>query len=51
MEDLCKGRGGEFFAARPSIRLSSRLVKNRCHTPIGGIFIQKRKLILHGFSN
>ncbi|KYD26934.1 hypothetical protein B4113_0810 [Geobacillus sp. B4113_201601] len=28
-----------------------RLVKNRCHTRIGGMFIQKRKLIVQGFSN
>ncbi|KYD26617.1 hypothetical protein B4113_0897 [Geobacillus sp. B4113_201601] len=28
-----------------------RPVENRCHTQIGGIFIQKRKLILQSFSN
>ncbi|KYD23952.1 hypothetical protein B4113_2840 [Geobacillus sp. B4113_201601] len=28
-----------------------RAVTNDCHTRIGGIFIQKRKLILQGFSN
>ncbi|BBW95570.1 hypothetical protein GsuE55_04030 [Geobacillus subterraneus] len=28
-----------------------RGVKNRCHTPIDGMFIQKRKLIPLGFSN
>ncbi|MGZ0084827.1 hypothetical protein ACWNXI_04410 [Caldibacillus thermoamylovorans] len=32
-------------------RVSRRPVKNRCHTPIGGIFIQNRKLILRGFSH